>query len=139
MNANQEPKPIREVGESSFEAEVLRSEVPVLVAFGAPWSVPCQRLESVLEEVMPACAGRVKVVKVNADDHPGLGLWYEVRSIPTLLYFLDGALRFRTVGTVSKEAILTQLRLLVRRDTRDLNAGNDHEHPGTDASLAPPH
>ncbi len=99
-----------EVGEEKFEAEVLRSKEPVLVAFCAPWSRPCQILESVLEEVATACAGRAKVVKVNADDNPDLSLWYEIRSIPTLLYFVNGALHAKLVGTATKEAILAKFQ-----------------------------
>jgi thioredoxin 1 len=94
MNANPGHGLAVEIGEGNFEAEVLRSTVPVLVAFWAPWSAPCRSLESVLHELMAAATEGVKLVMVNADQCPGLGLWYEVRSIPTLLYFLDGNLRF---------------------------------------------
>ncbi len=69
-------KPILEIHESDFEMKVLKSKQPVLVNFWADWSRPCRRLGPVLEEVAAVCEGRVKVVKVNADDHPGLGLWY---------------------------------------------------------------
>jgi thioredoxin 1 len=54
----------------------------------------------------------VKIVKVNADDNPDLSLWYEVQSIPTLLYFVDGSIRAKVVGTASKEAILAKLEPL---------------------------
>jgi thioredoxin 1 len=120
-----------EAGEGNFETEVLRSKVPVMVAFGAPWSAPCRSLESVLQELLATGLEGIKVVKVNADEYPGLGLWYEVQSIPTLLYFIDGTLRFRTVGTVSKEAILTQLQLLVRRETRVPSQGTEFNRPAT--------
>jgi thioredoxin 1 len=102
--------PILEVGEASFESEVLKSKPPVLVAFWAPWSHPCHILDAVLEEVASACAGKVKVVKVNADDNPDLSMWYEVQSIPTLLYFVAGSLRAKVIGTASKEAILAKLQ-----------------------------
>jgi thioredoxin 1 len=88
---------------------VLCSRKPVLVAFSAVWSRPCRILEPELREVAAACAGSVKVVKVNADDNPDLSLWYGVQSIPTLLYFVDGTLRGRIVGTASKKAILAKL------------------------------
>lgn len=110
MNPTPDPLPIREVSAAEFESEILRSQEPVLVAFGAPWSVPCQVVDSVLTEVATACAGQVSVVKVNADDHPDLSLWYEIQSIPTLLLFVNGNPRARVVGTASKEAILGKLR-----------------------------
>jgi len=109
MKMNQEKKPIIEIGEANFESEVLRWKQPVLVAFSAAWSRPCQILDSVLEEVATACAGRVKVVKLNADNHPDLSFVWKIQSIPTLLYFIDGNLRAKIVGTASREAILSKL------------------------------
>jgi thioredoxin 1 len=99
-----------EVCEANFDAEVLKARQPVLVAFWAPWSRPCQVLDSVLVEVATACVGKVKVVKINADDNPDLSLWYEVQSIPTMLYFVERNLRAKIVGTASKEAIVSKLQ-----------------------------
>ena len=113
MNGNEEKALITELGERDFRSEVLRSKLPVLVEFWAPWSRPCQILSSALDEAASTCRGSVKVVTVNADDNPTLSLWYEIRSIPTLLFFLDGNLRGRIVGTASKEAILAQLRAVL--------------------------
>jgi thioredoxin 1 len=110
MNASPGDTPTAEVGEANFQTEVLKSSQPVLVAFWAPWSRPCQILHSVLTEVASACAGRVKVVQVNADNNPDLSLLYEIQSIPTLLYFVDGNARARIVGTASKEAIIAKLQ-----------------------------
>ncbi len=98
-----------EVDASSFPQEVLEAKLPVLVAFSAPWSHPCQILDSVLAEVAAACADTAKVVKVNADDNPDLSLWFEIQSVPTLLYFVGGRVLARVVGTASKEAILSKL------------------------------
>ena len=109
MNANQGNILTAEVGEGNFQAEVLKSQQPVLVSFWAPWSRPCQILHSVLDEVANACTGRVKVVKVNADNNPDLSLLYDIQSIPTLLYFVDGNVHARIVGTASKEAIISKL------------------------------
>ena len=109
MNTNQSKTGAVEVKEGNFQTEVLKSKQPVLVEFWAPWSRPCQILESVLNEIATTCSGKVKIVKVNADDNPDLSLWYEVESIPTLLYFVDGTIRAKVVGTASKEAILAKL------------------------------
>jgi len=75
----------------------------------------------VLEEVAAACAGRVKVVRINADNHPDLSLVWRIQSIPTLLYFVEGNLRAKVVGTASKEAILSKLRSVTNNgDSKDL-------------------
>ena len=107
--------PTATISAADFESTVLRSPQPVLVAFWAPWSHPCHILSAALAEVATACAGKVKVVNVNADDNPDLSIWYEIQSIPTLLYFINGSLRGRVVGTASKDAILAKLQLA---DTR---------------------
>jgi thioredoxin 1 len=98
-----------EIGTANFESEVLKSKQPVMVAFSAPWSQPCRVIKSVLDEVTTACAGRIKVLRVNVDDHPDLGIWYDIQSIPTLLCFVSGKVCVRIVGTASKEAILSKL------------------------------
>ncbi len=108
MDLNKHNVPSLKIGEADFKSEVLKSKQPVLVAFLAPWSRPCQVLASTLEEVATAYGDKVKVVKVNADDNPDLSLWYEVQSIPTLLCFVKGTLRAKLVGTATKEAILAK-------------------------------
>ena len=97
---------------ASFEAEVLKSRQPVLVVFGAPWSRPCQVIDPILQELARDWAEKVKVVSVNADDSLDLSLCYDIQSIPTLLYFVEGKPRVRIVGTASKEAILNRLNRL---------------------------
>jgi thioredoxin 1 len=98
-----------DIAAKNFKTEVLESTQPVLVEFWAPWSRPCQVLDSVLRELASVCAGKVKVAKVNADDSLDLSLWYEIQSVPTLLYFVQGKPRVRIVGTATKEAILAKL------------------------------
>ncbi len=110
MKTNADNRPIIEIGEVNFESEVLKWKQPVLVTFSATWSRPCQVLDSVLEEVAAACAWRVKVVRINADNHPDLSLIWKIQSVPTLLYFAEGGLRARIVGTASRQAILSKLR-----------------------------
>ena len=126
---NQEKKPIIEIGEANFESEVLRWKQPVLVAFSAAWSRPCQILDSVLEEVATACVGRVKVVKLNADSHPDLSFVWKIQSIPTLLYFIDGNLRAKIIGTASREAILSKLQSVTQGgDSKTLNSDANSEN-----------
>ncbi len=103
---------IRNLGSAaaSFEAEVIKSRKPVLVAFGAPWSRPCQILNPILQELAREWAGKVKVVNVNADDSLDLSLRYDIQSIPTLLYLVKGKLRVQIVGTATKDAIIAKLK-----------------------------
>jgi thioredoxin 1 len=98
------------ITEAAFEAEVLKSKPPVLVVFGTPWSRPCQVLDPILQELARDWAGKVKVLKVNADDSLGLSLCYDIQSVPTLLYFVEGKLRVQIVGTATKDAILAKLK-----------------------------
>ena len=134
MDTNQDKAPTVEVSEANFESEVLRSKQPVLVAFWTPWSRPCHILDSALDEVATACAGSVKVVKVNADDNPDLSIWYEIQSVPTLLCFVDGSLRAKVVGTASKKAILSKLQSVLHGGdstslTLDGNKENEDRNP----------
>ena len=107
LNTQNDTLPL--VAAEDFNAEVLESKQPVLVEFWASWSRPCQAFDSVLRELASACAGKVKVVKVNADDNLDLSLWYDIQSVPTLVYFVRGNPCLRIVGTATKEAILAKL------------------------------
>ena len=109
-SSTQNDAPTEVIRADEFKAEVLESKLPVLVEFWAAWSKPCQILDSVVQDVAAPCAGKIKVVKVNADDSLDLSLWYDIHSVPTLLYFAQGTPRFRIVGTASKEAILAKLK-----------------------------
>ena len=114
MNLNYTNPNLRFVGEANFPSQVLQSKNAILVAFWAPWSKPCHVIDPVLLDVAETCAGKIEVVKVNADDNPNLSLWFGVQHIPTLLYFEAGQLRGQLVGTVSKDAILAKLHSLTR-------------------------
>jgi thioredoxin 1 len=93
----------------NFDSEVFQSKIPVLVAFSAHWSRPCQILAPVLEEIAAERSVHLKVATVNADDNPDLSVWFDVRLIPTLLFFGSGTVRAKIVGTATKEAILAKL------------------------------
>ena len=103
------PEPVVVTG-ASFRAEVLESEQPVLVEFWAPWSRPCQVMDSVLHELSSAWAGNLKVVTVNADDSLDLSVLYDIQSVPTLICFVGGNPCLRIIGTASKEAILAKIQ-----------------------------
>ena len=105
-------KPIIEVNEANFEREVLQSTQPVVVDFWADWCGPCKMLAPALEELAREEEGRAVVAKVNVDENPALAMRFNIRSIPSLLYFSGGELRDQTIGVVSKKTILSKLAAL---------------------------
>ena len=94
-----------EVTDSSFEADVLTSETPVLVDFWAEWCGPCRMIGPALEEISDELAGRVKIVKVNIDDEPEWASKFNVRSIPTMLIFKDGEKIAEKLGAEPKSSL----------------------------------
>jgi thioredoxin 1 len=103
---------VQEINESEFATEVMRYAQPVLVGFLAGWSKPSRMIEPVLDEVAEACNGNAKIFKVNVDDNPDLGTIYSIQSVPTLIYFLNGAVRAKIVGMASPKAVLAKLNSL---------------------------
>lgn len=89
------------VTDSDFEAEVLKSDTPVLVDFWAEWCGPCRALAPSLDALAAEKSG-VKVVKVNIDENPNAPTKYGVRSIPTLLIFKGGEVVAQNVGSMAK-------------------------------------
>lgn len=86
------------VSEATFEQEVLQSGVPVAVDFWAPWCGPCKMIAPILEELAGAYEGRVKVVKMDIDENPGIPGRYSITSIPTILFFSGGKVVDSVVG-----------------------------------------
>src|ERR1700736_4694476 len=99
-----------EINEENFEAEVLKSSQPVLVEFATGWSLPSMMTNVAMDEIAAEYVDCLKVARVELDRSPNLGLWYGIRSLPTILYFSDGEVRIGIFGNTNKEAILSQLR-----------------------------
>ncbi len=108
---------IREVNDSSFETDVLKSDKPVLVDFWAEWCAPCRMLAPTVEAVAEKYAGRARVVKMNVDDNPSVPGRYGIKGIPTLILFKNGREEERVVGATSKEAISRMLDEHIDRAT----------------------
>ena len=104
---------IVELTDQNFDAEVLKSPVPTLVDFWAVWCGPCRVIAPAVEQLATQYKGKVKVAKLNIDDHVQVPQKYEIRSIPTLLIFKNGQVAAQIVGAVPKARIEEALKKVV--------------------------
>lgn len=104
---------ILDVTDTSFEAEVLKSDRPVLVDFWAEWCGPCRALAPLVQELADENEERLRVCKLDVDASPAVPAKYSVRSIPTLLFFKDGNVVDQIVGAVPKARISEKLDALL--------------------------
>jgi thioredoxin 1 len=96
---------IIEISDGSFDQEVVKSDLPVLVDFWAPWCGPCRSIAPVIDELSNEFGGQLKFAKCNVDDNPKTPGQFGIRAIPTLIIFKDGKVSEQITGAVSKSQI----------------------------------
>ena len=97
------------VSDSSFEQDVLKSNVPVLLDFWAEWCGPCKMIAPMLDQIAAEYAGKVVVAKMNVDENPKTPMKFSVRGIPTLILFKNGQLQGQKIGAVRKADVVAFL------------------------------
>jgi len=100
---------VAEVTDNNFQAEVIESEIPVLVDFWAPWCGPCRMVAPVVEEIANERAGELKVVKMNTDENQQTALAFNIMSIPTLILFRNGQPAKTVIGAYPKRRLEAEL------------------------------
>ena len=93
------------LNEGNFDAEVIKSNSPVLVDFWAPWCGPCRMLGPVIEEIAMEFSGKIKVGKLNTDENLALATQYQITSIPTIIIFKSGKAAEKMIGFKSKNEL----------------------------------
>src|SRR5437588_12523288 len=100
------------INEASFERAVIQSPIPVVVDFWAPGYGPCKMIAPLLDEIAKESGDRFRIAKVNIGDDPALQQRFEIRGVPSLLFFSGGEMRDQIVGVGAKQAIIEKLEKL---------------------------
>ena len=96
---------MQEINAANFDAEVVKSNIPVLVDFWAPWCGPCRMVAPVVEAISKEFGAKLKVVKLNTDDSPQIAAQYQIMGIPTLMFFKGGKMVDRITGYLDQKAL----------------------------------
>ncbi len=104
---------IMEVSDDSFDAEVLKSDKPVLVDFWAPWCGPCRAIAPIIEELVKEYGDQLKFAKCNVDDNPVTPSQYGIKAIPTLIFFNEGKAVNQITGMVAKSKLVDGIKNVI--------------------------
>lgn len=104
---------VKEISDSSFDGDVLKSDIPCVVDFWAPWCGPCKSIAPILEEIAAEFQGKIKILKMNVDDNPKTPSQYKVRGIPNLIFFKGGQVVDQIVGAVPKDQLLAAINKII--------------------------
>ncbi|OIO64871.1 MAG: thioredoxin [Candidatus Marinimicrobia bacterium CG1_02_48_14] len=104
---------VKEFTDGNFEAEVINSDLPVLVDFWAVWCMPCKMVAPIVADMAVEYAGKIKVGKLDVDKNPGIAVKYGIRSIPSLLIFKKGEVAQMVIGAVPRQQIIAKIEPVI--------------------------
>jgi len=97
---------VSQVSDASFDGDILKSDVPVLVDFWAPWCGPCRSVAPIVDDLATQYAGKIKVAKINVDESTDVATRYQITSIPTFILFKNGQVADRALGALPKSEFI---------------------------------
>lgn len=103
------PISVPAVNDTTWQSSVLKANSPVLVEFWAPWCGPCRMIHPVIAELSAEYAGKIKCFKLNTDESPSIATKYGIRSIPTIMIFVNGEKKDAVIGAVPKTTLIATI------------------------------
>ena len=100
---------VTQVSDASFEGDILKSDVPVLVDFWAPWCGPCRSVAPIVDDLASQYAGKLKVAKINVDESTEVAMRYQITSIPTFIVFKNGQVADRALGALPRSEFVKMI------------------------------